>query len=466
MLYHSTRGQAPEMDFQGVTMTGLATDGGLYLPKVWPTWTPNQLQTLQGLSYQETVCAILAPFVAPSLTPDELKPLVAKAYATFTHPDIAPLRPLGENRWLLELFHGPTLAFKDIALQLLGHLFEHFLAKSGQRITVLGATSGDTGSAAIAATAGRKGITTFILYPHGGTSDVQRRQMTCVQAPNVHAIAVKGSFDDCQALVKALFNEPATRATYNLAAVNSINWARLLAQIVYYVFAALRLGAPEQSVSFVVPTGNFGNLYAAESARRIGLSVARLGVATNSNDILARFFTSGVMQTATVIPTLSPSMDIQISSNFERLLFDACNEDSEQVRGRMHSLASPKGSFEVGADVFAALQKRIVSTAVNDDETVEEIKRTYGETGLILDPHTAVGVRASRRLEGQLSGPTVVLATAHPAKFPETIRSAIGIDPPLPEALAQSLNLPERTSIIPAEPEAVKALLASRTESG
>ena len=361
---------------------------------------------------------------------------------------------------MLELFHGPTLAFKDVALQLLGHVFDYFLGQSGQRVTVVGATSGDTGSAAIMALAGRQNVDVFILYPDHGPSDIQRKQMTCVDAPNIHAVAVTGSFDDCQNIVKALFNDHAARAKYNLAAVNSINWLRVLAQMVYYFVAGAKAGQGKP-VSFVVPTGNFGNIYAAYGAMQCGLPVAKLAVASNLNDILTRFFASGRMQIDGVHSTLSPSMDIQISSNFERLLFDLCGRDGVAVQGLMQDLKSG-GAFAVTDPQLQQVRQIFTAASADDAETLRTIKTVYAETGYILDPHSAVGVSAARQLVGELPVPVVTLACAHPAKFPDTVQRAIGVVPQLPASVASLLQKPERTALLPATVQAVEHFMQER----
>ena len=460
-LYCSTRGDAPELDFRGVTMAGLASDGGLYVPKVWPQFSADDIRAMRGQSYQEVALRVMLPFVQPSLDEATLRGLIAKACASFEDPAVTPLRQLDTDHWLLELFHGPTLAFKDVALQLLGHLFEHFLGESGERMTVIGATSGDTGSAAIMALANRRNIETVILYPKGRPSDIQRKQMTCVDAPNTHAVAVEGSFDDCQAIVKALFNDAAYRERYNLAAVNSINWARILAQIVYYFSAATRLGAPEQKVSFVVPTGNFGNVYAAYAAMQCGLPVAKLAVASNHNDILTRFFASGRMETASVAATLSPSMDIQVSSNFERLLFDLCERDATALSAKMRQLQT-EGKFDVTPQQLATARRVFTAATVDDAGTLDAIRRTHAASGVVLDPHTAVGVGAATILNKELPTPVVMLACAHPAKFPEVIQQAVNLNVPVTPRVAQLLRNPERTTIISADIQAVRDFLASR----
>jgi len=450
----STRGQSPALDFRAATLAGLAQDGGLYVPQSWPQFTAADIKALQGKPYAEIAYAVLNPFIEPHIPGDVLRDLIRKSYAGFADPAIAPLKQLDDRHWVLELFHGPTLAFKDIALQLLGHIFEYFLAQKNERMTVIGATSGDTGSAAIAALAGRKNIDVFILYPNKGPSDIQRKQMTCVDVPNVHALGIEGSFDDCQAIVKALFNDAPLRAKYNFAAVNSINILRILAQIVYYVAVAAHF-APKP-ISFVVPTGNFGNVYAGYAAHKCGAPISKLAVANNRNDILTRFFNSGAMKPAPVQSSLSPSMDIQISSNFERLLFDLCGGDSAAVRGYMQG----KGEFTV-SQVQLAKARQIFTAARADDElTLQTIREIYEQHKYILDPHSAVAVAAAKQLARELPEPVVMLATAHPAKFPETIEKAIGVRPALPAAVADLLKRPERTVRLAADARSVQDYVA------
>lgn len=460
MLYHSTRGQAPNLDLRGVTLAGLAPDGGLYVPKIWPEFSPDIIAGMKNASYVDIAMQVLRPFVYPVLADDVLKRLLTQAYAAFDDPAVTPLKQLDERHWVLELFHGPTLAFKDVALQLLGLVFEHFLAESGKRMTVVGATSGDTGSAAMAALANRKNIDLFILYPAKGPSDIQRRQMTCIDAPNTHAIAVEGSFDDCQGIVKSLFSNTGFRARHNLGAVNSINWLRVLAQMVYYFAASAKIAAP-RPVSFAVPTGNFGNIYAAYASARCGLPISKLAVASNRNDILTRFFTSGQMKTEGVHATLSPSMDIQVSSNFERLLFDLCDRDGTKVLELMGSLGR-KGEFSVTPLQLGDARQIFTAAAADDALTLKTIKDVHSETGYILDPHSAVGVAAALQLERELPEPVIMLACAHPAKFPDTIQRAIGIKPPLPEKVAALLHKPERTSTLPAHIQAVEKFIEER----
>jgi len=462
ILYHSTRGHAPELDLKGVTLTGLASDGGLYVPKTWPTFSAADIEAMKNKSYLDIAQQVIWPFAKPSLTDVALQRLLQQAYAGFHDPLITPLKQLDDRHWVLELFHGPTLAFKDIALQLLGLVFEYFLSQSGDRMTVLGATSGDTGSAAIAALANRKNIDVFILYPKKGPSEIQRKQMTCVEAPNVQAVAIDGSFDDCQAIVKALLGNQQWRTQYKLAAVNSINWLRIMAQMVYYFVAVARMGGV-RPVSFVVPTGNFGNVYAAYASMLCGLPISKLAVASNSNDILTRFFTSGKMKAEGVQSTLSPSMDIQVSSNFERLLFDLCNANGAQVRKFMEEQRT-QNMFDVSQVQLAMARQVFTAARVTDDQTIQTIKDVYKESGYILDPHSAVGVAASRMLEKELPDPVISLACAHPAKFPETIQRAIGLTPPLPEALAALLRKPERTVSLPADIAAVEKFISERVK--
>ncbi|MEO1194373.1 MAG: threonine synthase [Pseudomonadota bacterium] len=459
MLYHSTRGSAPILGFDEVLLTGLARDGGLYLPAEWPTLSTAAWQDLAGADYRELAATMLRPFLGSSALAAPLPDLLSAAYAGFAHKAVAPLVQVAPNLWLLELFHGPTLAFKDVALQFLGQCFERLLAERGERLTIVGATSGDTGSAAIEALAGRAGVEVFILHPKGRTSEVQRRQMTTVQAANIHNLAVEGSFDDCQDLVKALFNDQAFRDRHKLSAVNSINWARILAQSVYYAYAALALGAPGRKIDMIVPTGNFGNVFAGYVAERMGLPLGKLVVAANSNDILPRFLESGAMTLGGVAPTLSPSMDIQVSSNFERLLFEVLGRDGARVAETLTRFRA-EGSFALEPEALAAILERFEGGRLDDAGTLAEIKRTYEESGQIIDPHTAVGVSVARRRLAAGAGPSVVLATAHPAKFPDAVEQAIGQRPPLPSRLADLYDRPERMTVVANDATAVKALVA------
>jgi threonine synthase len=448
MKYVSTRGRAPVLDFDDVLLAGLARDGGLYLPEAWPRFSAEDIRGLAGLDYAEIALRILTPFVGRAIPEAALRTIVAQAYAGFGHAAVAPLKQLDSATWLLELFHGPTLAFKDYALQVVGRLFDHVLAARDERVTIVGATSGDTGSAAIEACRDRERIEIFILHPEGRVSEVQRRQMTTVDAPNVHNIAIEGSFDDCQDLVKAMFQDAAFREETGLSAVNSINWARILVQTVYYFAAAVALGAPERRIAFAVPTGNFGNVYAGYAARRMGLPVARLVVGSNRNDILTRFFESGVMEIAPVAPTLSPSMDIQVSSNFERLMFDVFGRDGAAVAAALEAFRAT-GRLDLRAARDAEALALFDGARLDDDGTLAEIARLLRETGELVDPHSAVGIAAGRVKAQETAVPLVALATAHPAKFPDAVERACGQRPALPPRLADLYERAERCVVLP-----------------
>ncbi len=461
MNYVSTRGRAPKLPFDDVLLTGLARDGGLYLPNAWPAFSADDIRALDGLSYAEQASRIMAPFVDGSVTAGGLDTLSADAYAGFDHPDVAPMTEIGEAEYVMELFHGPTLAFKDYALQLLGRLFDTVLGAREERITVVGATSGDTGSAAIEACRDRDSVEIFILHPKGRVSDVQRRQMTTVPSANVHNIALEGSFDDCQNLVKAMFNDQAFRDRHNLSAVNSINWARIMAQIVYYFRAAVARGAPDRPVSFAVPTGNFGNVFAGYAAHRMGLPIHKLIVGSNRNDILTRFFETGVMRTSDVHPTLSPSMDIQISSNFERLLFETHDRDGGRVSGIMAGFGNT-GAYKVGGPALDAMLGLFTGARYDDDETKATIRQVHGESGFLLDPHSAIGVAAGRALRDDPEIPVIALATAHPAKFPNAVKDATGVTPELPPHLADLFEREERCKVLPNDLGAVQGYVTDR----
>jgi threonine synthase len=435
--YVSTRGEAPVLEFGDVLLAGLATDGGLYVPDEWPA----QPEVAAGASYVDAATAIMAPYVAPSLDPDTFAAMVTEAYATFGHPDVCPVRDLGGGLHLLELFWGPTIAFKDVALQLVGRLFDHELAARGERATIVVATSGDTGSAAIEACRGRSNLDIVVLHPADRVSDVQRRQMTTVHEPNVHNVAVDGTFDDCQDVVKTMFGDVAFRADVRLSAMNSINWARVMAQVVYYVTSARTVGAGEP-VAFSVPTGNFGNVFAGWVARRTGTPISQLVVGSNSNDILTRWLATGVMEQTGVHPTISPSMDIQVSSNAERLLFELYERNAPMLADRMAELRA-EGRVETG-DTRLATVTEVFDGASFDDEAIRaEIRRTFDETGVVIDPHTAVGVAAARVARRDPDIPVICLATAHPAKFPDAVESAIGQRPELPTHLADLFDREE-----------------------
>jgi threonine synthase len=460
MRYVSTRGSAPSLDFRQATLAGLASDGGLYVPEAWPTLSKEAIAALAGKSYVETAVEVMAPFTAGVLDREALRELADRAYGRFAHAAVTPLRQLDHDQWLLELFHGPTLAFKDVALQFLGLLFERFLADSTDHLTIVGATSGDTGSAAIDALAGRDHVDVFMLHPAGRVSDVQRRQMTTVLAPNVHNIAIEGSFDDAQALVKAMFNSPDFAGRFRLSAVNSINWARLMAQVVYYFYAAVRLGAPERPVAFSVPTGNFGDVFAGYVAARMGLPIARLIVATNVNDILARALSAGDYSCREVVPTPSPSMDIQVSSNFERLLFDLAGRDGGAIADQMRGFEASRAMRLTNAqrDGAAAL---FSSDRVDLDEMAMAMRWASEKADEVIDPHSAIGLAAARRAElGDV--PVVTLATAHPAKFPDAVERATGVRPPLPARVGDLFDREERYATLPATFEAVTGYIDER----
>lgn len=464
MRYVSTRGEAPVLGFTDVLLAGLARDGGLYVPESWPTITPEEIAGFAGRDYADIAERVIAPFVDGAIPADDLRAIIVDAYSTFRHPAVAPLVQTGPSTFVLELFQGPTLAFKDVAMQLLARLMDRALGERGQRATIVAATSGDTGGSAIEAFHASANVDVVVLFPHGRVSDVQRRQMTTVAGENVHAVALEGTFDHCQALVKAMFNDHRFRDAQHLGAVNSINWARILAQVVYYFTAAVSLGAPHRPVSFVVPTGNFGDVYAGYVAKRMGLPIERLVVATNTNDILARTIETGRYEVRGVEPTTSPSMDIQVSSNFERLLFEAYGRDPEAVRRDMASLAQ-SGAFTIGADALAAIRRDFDASAASEAEGAETIAATLAESGYLLDPHTAVAMAVAARIPRDPAVPQVVLGTAHPAKFPDAVRAASGIHPPLPDHVAHIMDLPERMSVLPNDLATVQAFIAERSRA-
>jgi len=459
MRYVSTRGRAPVLPFEEAMLTGLARDGGLYLPETVPRMTADEIAALAGLSYEDAAFRVMRPFVGESFGDDEFRRIIGRAYAGFRHAARAPLVQLGPNHFLLELFHGPTLAFKDFAMQLIGQLFQVALERAGRRVTIVGATSGDTGSAAIEAFRGLPNVDVFILYPHGRVSDIQRRQMTTPDDANVHALALDGDFDDCQARLKDMFNDFAFRDEVGLAGVNSINWARVLAQVVYYFTSAVSLGAPHRAVDFTVPTGNFGDIFAGSIARAMGLPVGRLVVATNQNDILHRCLATGRYDTDGVKPSISPSMDIQVSSNFERALFEAYGRDGAAVTQLMDELKA-HGGFAVSQGALEALREVYASGRVSEDETRATIRDALAATGELLCPHSAVGVRVA---EAHLSDrPMVTLATAHPAKFPDAVEQAAGIRPALPPHMEGIMTRPERVTRVPNDLAALEALVRER----
>ncbi|HEX2785557.1 MAG TPA: threonine synthase [Ilumatobacteraceae bacterium] len=449
MRYVSTRGRAPELGFTDVLLAGLASDGGLYVPAEWPRLT----ESVHGMSYATRAAQIMQPFVAGDIAPDDMESMCVEAYRSFAHPAVVPMVQIGDDHFVQELFHGPTLAFKDVALQLVGRLFEHVLAQQDRRVTIVGATSGDTGSAAIDGVRHCSRADIFILFPNGRTSEVQRRQMSTVDSPNVHVVAVDGSFDDCQDLVKAMFNDAPFRDRMNLSAVNSINWARVMAQVVYYVTATDHLRG---TVNFCVPSGNFGNVFSGWIAKRMGAPIDKLVVASNANDILTRFINDNDMSTRPVVPSLSPSMDIQVSSNFERLLFEINHRDGGLTAEQLQHFRT-SGRLSIEADQRAEHVDGVFAAArLGDDKTVEVIGRTYRETGMLVDPHTAVAIGAAEELRSSLTGPIVTLATAHPAKFPDAVERATGVRPRLPAHLADLMERQEHITELPNELAAVQ----------
>jgi threonine synthase len=461
--YISTRGEAPALGFIDVTLAGLARDGGLYVPDSWPVFTPEQIAALAGRPYAEVACEIVRPFVGGAIPDTDLSRMAHDAYGTFRHPAVAPLTQLASGTFVLELFHGPTLAFKDLAMQFLSRLMDYALVQRGERSTIVVATSGDTGGAAVEAFRGSNQVDVIALYPHGRISDVQRRMMTTPPEANVHALAIEGTFDDCQAIVKGLFNHHHFRDRVRLSGVNSINWARIVAQVVYYFTAAVALGAPHRKIAFTVPTGNFGDVFAGYVAQRMGLPVERLTVATNINDILVRTMNTGTYEVRGVTATTSPSMDIQVSSNFERLLFDASGRDPASVRSMMGSLAQSR-SFTIAPDPLTEIRSRFTAARADEDETAATIRSVHKEAGYLIDPHTAVAVAVAEKENRDRSVPMVVLSTAHPAKFPAAVEAASGINPALPDWLGDLNARKERVTVLPADQGAIEKfiLAASR----
>lgn len=463
MDYISTRGEAPSLKFRDAMLAGLARDGGLYVPREWPSLTKKDIRALRGKRYQDVAFEVLKHFVEDEIPAAKFKAMIEEAYATFRHPAVVPLVQTGPNDFVLELFHGTTLAFKDVAMQLLARLMDYALAERGERATIVGATSGDTGGAAIDAFAGRERTDIFILFPHGKVSPVQQRQMTTSNAANVHALAVRGNFDDCQNLVKEMFNDAAFRDRLKLSGVNSINWARIMAQVVYYFTAALSLGAPDRKVSFTVPTGNFGDIFAGYVAKKMGLPIDRLVIATNDNDILARTLKSGRYEMRGVKATTSPSMDIQISSNFERLLFESYNRDPASVRSAMAGLKQ-SGAFEVQPDALKAIRREFRAGRATEKQVAATIRETLSANGYLIDPHTATGVFVAQK-NLRATSPMVTLATAHPAKFPAAVKSACGIDPALPSWLADLMQREERFDILEPELKAVETFIGQHARA-
>ncbi len=459
MKFISTRGQAPAVSFTDAVLAGLAPDGGLYLPEIWPQIEADAIAAMADAPYEQIAATVLHPFLADALPTAEAERMIGEAYASFRHPSVTPLVEIGPGQYVLELFHGPTLSFKDVAMQLLARLMDYFLAQRGQHATMVGATSGDTGSAAIEAFRGRQNIDIFILHPEGRTSEIQRRQMTSVLDDNVHNIALQGTFDDCQNLLKGLFNNPAFRNDVKLSGVNSINFGRIAAQIVYYFKAAAQLGAPHRKISFTVPTGNFGDIFAGYAARRMGLPIETLVVATNANDILARTFETGRYETETVVPTASPSMDIQVSSNFERLLFETLDRDGATI-GRLMGSLTQSGGFTLPPEALTSLRAGFAAGRVDEAETAATMAHAQTRHAYLADPHTAVGLAVAARQPKR--GAMVTLATAHPAKFPDPVRAATGIEPALPVWLADLKDRRERFDVLPNDTAAVQAYIRKR----
>jgi threonine synthase len=463
MRYVSTRGEAPELGFSDAVLTGLARDGGLYVPKDWPHFGPFEIRAMRGLAYPDLAIRVLTPFLGGEIAAPVFEKLVREAYATFRHDAVCPLVQSGPNSFILELFHGPTLAFKDVAMQLLARMMDTVLSERGQQATIVGATSGDTGGAAIDAFGGRDRTDIFILFPHGRVSPVQQRQMTTSTAANVHALAIEGNFDDCQALLKDMFNDHAFRDRVALSGVNSINWARIMAQIVYYFSSALSLGSPDRPVSFTVPTGNFGDIFAGYAAKRMGLPIDRLVIATNDNDILARTMESGEYRTQGVIATTSPSMDIQVSSNFERLLFESSNRDAERVRRYMAG-QKQSGAFTIEQTQLATIRGEFSAGRSSMAETDETIRSTLASTGYLLDPHTATAMHVAKA-HADTSTPMIVLATAHPAKFPAAVENASGVAPKLPAWLDGMMQREEKFTVLPSELKMVEDHISRRARA-
>ncbi|MEP0943633.1 MAG: threonine synthase [Rhizobiaceae bacterium] len=463
MKYISTRGDAPELGFCDTVLTGLARDGGLYVPENWPKFDADEIRALAGKSYADIAKAVLQPYLGDEISAEDFSTMVDEAYASFAHPAVAPLIQTGPNEYVQELFHGPTMAFKDVAMQLLARVVDRILTERGSRLTIVGATSGDTGGAAIEAFRGRANSDIFILFPDGKVSDVQRWQMTGVADANVHALSIQGNFDDCQALVKAMFNHHAFRDAHSLSGVNSINWGRIMAQIVYYFTAALSLGAPDRKVSFTVPTGNFGDIFAGYCAKQMGLPIDRLIIATNANDILARTIESGRYETAGVHATTSPSMDIEVSSNFERLLFETSNRDATYIQQAMSSL-SQSGAFTLGDKVWNEIKHGFDAGRADNPTVDATINSVLADSGYLLDPHTAVGV-AVARAQGEAAAPMVVLATAHPAKFPDAVENACGERPGLPARNKGLMDGEEHFTLLANDLDAVERYISENTRA-
>jgi len=460
MRYVSTRGEAPSLDFVDVMLAGLARDGGLYVPELWPALGSATIESFAGKPYAEVAVEVIRPFVGDAIAEPDLARMAREAYGTFHHPAVAPLTELSPNLFVLELFHGPTLAFKDLAMQLVARLMDHVLHQRGERTTIVVATSGDTGGAAIEAFRGRSQTDLIVLFPQGRISDVQRKMITTAPDANVHALAIEGTFDDCQALVKAMFNHHAFRDRVRLSGANSINWARIVAQAVYYFTAAVALGGPHRKVAFTVPTGNFGDVYAGYVALRMGLPIDRLVVATNVNDILVRTFATGVYEIRDVVATTSPSMDIQVSSNFERMLFDAYGRNAPAVRASMGSLAQSR-RFTISAHALKELRSLFSADRADEEEGAAEIRAWMREANYCVDPHTAIALAVAEKETRDPSVPMIVLSTAHPAKFPEAVKAACGFVPALPDRLADLAKRKERITVLSADQTTVERYVTS-----
>jgi threonine synthase len=461
MRYVSTRGEAPAIGFLDAVLAGLASDGGLYVPQDWPSFTAAEIAAFDGRPYAEVAAAVIGKFAGPDLAPDELLEMCQEAYSTFAHPCVTPVKALYPGIALLELFHGPTLAFKDVAMQILAKLYDKALKAQGRSLTIVAATSGDTGGAAVEAFRGAANARLLVLFPEGRISEVQRRFMTTAGEANIRALAVQGSFDDCQAIVKDMFQDKALRQAVDLSGVNSINWARIAAQAVYYFTSAVMLGAPHRKVGFVAPTGNFGDAFAGFVAHKMGLPIECIVAATNSNDIVARALQTGQYARGAVQATQSPAMDIQIASNFERLYFETTRRQALETARAFQAFAS-SGAVAIPPQAFAAMSELFCGEAVDEGETSRTIVATLNETGELIDPHTAVAVAAAKRVRarGKLgSTPLVALSTAHPAKFPEAVKAASGMEPGLPAAARGIGDKPERFDRLPNDPKAVKAYL-------
>jgi threonine synthase len=464
MKHVSTRGEAPPLGFAEAMLAGLARDGGLYVPESWPQIEPKTIASFAGRPYAEVATEVIRRFTGDAISDADLARMVREAYGTFRHPAVAPLVQISATTYLLELHHGPTLAFKDLAMQLLSRLMDHVLAARGERRTIVVATSGDTGGAAVEAFRDCNQVDLVVLFPNNRVSDVQRRMMTTAGATNIHAVAIEGTFDDCQAIVKAMFNHHAFSDRVQLSGVNSINWARIVAQVVYYFTAAVALGAPERRVAFTVPTGNFGDIFAGYVAERMGLPIDRLVIATNVNDILARALATGAYELHDVVATTSPSMDIQVSSNFERLVFDACKRDGNAVRTLMNSLAQ-SGRFTLPGEALAQIRARFSAGRASEDEVAAIIRTVNRETGNLVDPHTAVGIAVAEKEPRDPAIPMVVLSTAHAAKFPDAVEAASGVRPKLPEWLSGLDQRPEQITVLPVDQSAVERFVLSTSRA-